>query len=429
MRTNKMLAVSLINQSLVIKMNKKPWERRLKDLAHLLNSCASTYFEPELFRLNLNQFLQTSRTVTFIIQKNKHDIDGYDDWYPKNVIDKWKDDPLMTWAKDSRNFIEKEGDLEMYSDAKATLLFSYIEEQDVDISTKDQLLCIGIKKLIRLAQKKLPSGVLDAAVVKSERRWVANTLKELELLNALTVIYVRIYDCCKALGRHVGIAIDEDIPVPTDFDSMREDVRRVSYLKLNNFNSGKVSYETVTYKVDNIPENIKERALSLGSKDGISDIGYLVDYYSKMADLTFSNDGYHIPILMLFDKEYKVIDLVSTKFDDQADKYIFWRLAADRAKTINAHGFLWVSELWIRNSRINSTKAIRDMPIIGEQLQVFGIDSNNRQKIVSWNILRENDHAKPTLDKPEIKKNTEGQAFFMRPVLKAIGGDISGLNG
>jgi len=410
-------------------MNKKPWERRLKDLAHLLNSCASTYFEPELFRLNLNQFLQTSRTVTFIIQKNKHDIDGYDDWYTKNVIDKWKSDPLMTWAKNSRNIIEKEGDLEMYSDAKATLLFSYIEEQDVEISTKDQLLCIGVKKLIRLAQKKLPSGVLDAAVVKSERRWVANTLKEFELLNALTVIYARIYDCCKALGRHVGIVIDEDIPVPTDFDSMREDVRRVSYLKLKNFNSGKVSYETVIYKVDDVPENIKERALSLGAKDSISNIENLVDYYSKMACLTFSDDGYHIPILMLFDKEYKVIDLVSTKFDDQADKYIFWRLAADRAKTINAHGFLWVSELWIRNSKINSTKAISDMPIIGEQLQVFGIDANNRQKIISWKILRENDHVKPTLDKPEVKKNTEGQAFFMRPVLKAIGGDISGLNG
>ncbi|MBW8182880.1 hypothetical protein [Shewanella nanhaiensis] len=410
-------------------MNKKPWERRLKDLAHLLNSCSSTYFEPELFRLNLNQFLQTARTVTFIIQKNKHDIEGYDDWYPQNVIDKWKDDPLMTWAKNSRNVIEKQGDLEMYSDAKATLLFSYVEEQDVEIVTKDRLLSIGIKKLIRLAQKKLPSGVLDAAVVKSERRWVANTLEDFELLGALTVIYARIYDCCKALGEHIGVAIAKDIPAPTGFDSMREEIRRVSYLKLKNFNSGKLSYDSVAYDADSIPENIKERARSLGTKGDISNTENLVDYYSKMAELTFSNDGYHIPILMLFDREYKVIDLVSTRFDDQADKYIFWRLAADRAKTINAHGFLWVSELWIRNSKINSTKAIREMPIIDEQLQVVGIDSNNNQKIVSWKILRESEHAKPTLGKPESKGTREGQAFFMRPVLKAIGGDISALNG
>jgi len=52
-------------------MTKKPWERRLKDLSHLLKCCIDTYFDPELFRLNLNQFLQTARTVTFIIQKNK----------------------------------------------------------------------------------------------------------------------------------------------------------------------------------------------------------------------------------------------------------------------------------------------------------------------------------------------------------------------
>ena len=202
-------------------MIKKPWERRLKDLAHLLNSCASTYFEPELFRLNLNQFLQTARTVTFIIQKNKRDITEYDTWYPLNVIDKWKNDPLMTWAKNSRNTIEKQGDLEMYSDAKATLLFSYIEEQDIEVITKEQLLGINIKRLVRLAQKKLPSGTLDAAVIKSERRWVANTLKDFELLSALTIIYSRMYDCCKSLGLHLGASIDESITRPNDFDSIR----------------------------------------------------------------------------------------------------------------------------------------------------------------------------------------------------------------
>ncbi|MDF5164346.1 hypothetical protein P3623_24615, partial [Vibrio parahaemolyticus] len=168
--------------------------------AHLLNACATTYFDPELFRLNLNQFLQTSRTVTFIIQKNKREIVGYDDWYPVNVVEKWQGDHLMTWAKNSRNIIEKQGDLEMYSSAKATLLFSYIEEQDIEITSREELLGVSIKRLVRLAQKKLPSGVTDAAVIKAERRWVANTLKDYELLHALSLIYARMYDCCKSLG-------------------------------------------------------------------------------------------------------------------------------------------------------------------------------------------------------------------------------------
>ena len=89
----------------------KPWERRLKDLSQLLRNCETTYFEPDLFRMNANQFLQTSRTVTFLIQKNKDSIIDFNSWYQAEVITPWKDDTVMTWAKDSRNKIEKQGDI------------------------------------------------------------------------------------------------------------------------------------------------------------------------------------------------------------------------------------------------------------------------------------------------------------------------------
>src|SRR5258706_14701498 len=109
------------------------WERRLKDLAQLLTNCGSTYFDPELFRQNTNQFLQTARTVTFIIQKNKNSIPTFDDWYKNAVLTPWSSDAVMIWAKDSRNVIEKEGDLEMHSTLRLTLLSSYRESLDVVI--------------------------------------------------------------------------------------------------------------------------------------------------------------------------------------------------------------------------------------------------------------------------------------------------------
>lgn len=102
-----------------------PWERRLKDLAQLLKNCETTYFDPELYRMNTNQFLQTARTVTFIIQKNKATIPCYETWYAENVIKPWANDPLMTWAKNSRNQIEKEGDLDLYSSLGVSLIYSY----------------------------------------------------------------------------------------------------------------------------------------------------------------------------------------------------------------------------------------------------------------------------------------------------------------
>lgn len=409
-------------------MKKKPWERRLKDLSHLLSTCAETYFDPELFRLNLNQFLQTSRTVTFIIQKNKSEIEGYDIWYPKNIVEKWGNDPLMTWAKNSRNAIEKQGDLDMYSEARATLIFSYLDEQDIEISTKESLLAIGVKKLIRIAQKKLPSGVTDSAVIKSERRWVANTLNDYELLHALTIIYSRVYDCCKSLGAWIESPIGEDIITPSAFDSLRDEIRHVTYFKMKDFSTGKTSFSSVKYDEKMIPEDIKERIKPIDKSCNLNSTEKLVEHFSKIAEIVFLKDGYHLQTLIFFNSEYQVVDLLSTRFDDQADKFIFWRLAADRAKMINAFGFVWISELWLRNPNFNRNKAVHKMPIIGEKLQVVGVDAKNFHKGISWKILREGEESKPTLDIIEHDDQKEGKAYFMRPVLKAIGGDISMLN-
>ncbi|HGE6130826.1 TPA: hypothetical protein ACGG8F_003614 [Vibrio cholerae] len=69
------------------------------------------------------------------------------------------------------------------------------------------------------------------------------------------------------------------------------------------------------------------------------------------------------------------------------------------------------------------------MPIVEEKLQVIGIDSANVQKSISWKVIRESEEAIPMLSSKEIDDPNEGQAFFMRPILKAIGGDVSRLNG
>lgn len=409
-------------------MIKKPWERRLKDLAHLLTICAQTYFDPELFRLNLNQFLTTSRTVTFIIQKNKNEIPGYEPWYKQNIIDQWRDDHLMTWAKDSRNAIEKEGDLDMFSEAKATLIFSYVEEQDIVISTRHELLGIGIKKLVRLAQKKLPSGVSDSAIIKSERRWVANTLENYELLHALNIIYSRVYDCCKALGDFVGNPMDGSVPTPSSFDSLRNEKRHVTYFKLNDYSTGRVTFSSASYDENIIPDSIKEKIDSIERPDNIGCIDDLVKSISKFVEINYLTYGHLVQTLFLFDKEYRVIDLLSTHFDEQSDKYIFWRIAADRAKMMNAYGFVWASELWLRTPDLKSYGVVHKMPIIGERLQVVGVDSDNNQKAINWNILRDTEESQPTLEQIETDTHHDGKGYYMRPILKAIGGDISMLN-
>lgn len=137
--------------------------------------------------------MQTARTITFIIQKHKADIPDFDRWYGKHVLEPWRADEIMVWAKESRNVIEKEGDLELHSSLQVTLFFSYLEEDDVRVRCgRDELLTAGVKRLERLAHEKLPAGVSSAAGLKIERTWITAKLESTELLQALGYVYSKV---------------------------------------------------------------------------------------------------------------------------------------------------------------------------------------------------------------------------------------------
>jgi hypothetical protein len=115
-----------------------PWRKRLGDLAQLIEQDDATYFEPDLFRINVNNAIQTARTVTFLIQKHKASIKDFDEWYLTHVLKPFKNDRIMNWLKEARNRIEKEGDLEVYSECTLETVFSYTDEGPrISLKTKD----------------------------------------------------------------------------------------------------------------------------------------------------------------------------------------------------------------------------------------------------------------------------------------------------
>ncbi|ENM4049452.1 hypothetical protein Q8348_003474 [Vibrio cholerae] len=400
-------------------MANKPWERRLKDLALILTNCSKTYFEPELFRMNLNQFLQTSRTVTFIIQKNKKSIPNFDEWYAKNVVEGLKNDSLMTWAKDSRNKIEKQGDLEMYSSASAKLAFSYLESEDVEFISCEAMLSVSIKKLTRFALKKMPTSLTDAAYIQVERRWVANTLPDWELLHALTTIYARMYESCSKLALYLDDKISGEIPSPSVLDCRRSSDRSVSYIKLRDFSQVSVDYRIS--KSDNflVPDSIKAVGEQLRGTQ-INNIKEAVEFNSKIAEATFNESGYHISMLFFLDECYMPIDMISYRPDDQADKYIFWRMAAERAKVLGAKAIISISEAWIRSYKNHLSKPISQMPIVGERLNIYGADINNDHHSISWVIERANAESKPILQSAAVDTDADSAVYFVLPVINAM---------
>jgi hypothetical protein len=98
--------------------------RRLAHLRANWNQALENYFHPGGFRIALQNAIATSRTVTFILQSHKAAIPDFDNWY-KPFIEKFRNNPIMVWAKDARNKIEKQGDLETLSQVRAELIASY----------------------------------------------------------------------------------------------------------------------------------------------------------------------------------------------------------------------------------------------------------------------------------------------------------------
>lgn len=402
-----------------------PWERRLRDLSNLLRECGRTYFSPDRFRQSLNQFLQTSRTVTFIIQKHKASIPDFESWYQAIVVDPWSQDTIMSWAKNSRNKIEKEGDLEMYSTLETALVFSYLKSQDRIVhTTKAELLRANVEKLLRFASLYLPPGVAYDAVLRIERRWVANSLPEYELLAAMTYVYGRSFDVALSLASHLQTDLDDTIPHPSSLDPTMSDARQTRYFRLREGGSLRYTSHPVTLDLEDFPSSqefapFKDGFASLKSSTNISEA---VRAFAGMAEATFKRFGNHEPMLFLLGDNWNVVDHFGTHFRDQAEKFIFWRHAAERAAYLRAFAAIWISEAWLRKMAEADLRPIHELPIEGERLNVTGVCATGEASVASWNIERSDEQIVPKLVPTELPNDpvNEGDIFFLVPILESM---------
>jgi hypothetical protein len=406
-----------------------PWERRLKDLGQLLTNCAATYFDPDLFRLNVNNFLQTSRTVTFVIQKNKAKIPNFDAWYTTNVTQAWAGDEVMKWAKDSRNVIEKEGDLELNSTLRVTLLFSYLEETDAVIQVdRADLLGARIGRLASLAKKSLPKHISDEAAIKVERRWITASLQRWELLHALSYVYTKIFSSCGQLAKHLGEKFEVSILEPGELDLMREEARGVRYLKLRTQNLHAIVGETVvidpaTFIPPDSVRTVFEKTLK--PDDTPTDLRSTIEWLAEIARATFEHYGCHISMLFIFDEKWLPAKMMQTAFADRIDKYIFWRYVGDQIKRLRAQGLAWISESWVRQTSTSvmpESIPVDEIPIVGERLNVMGLDRDGNMNLIAWGINRVGD-ASPTLELvgDAEKELAEFTAYYLVPAMRSMG--------
>jgi hypothetical protein len=143
---------------------------------------------------------------------------------------------------------------------------------------------------------------------------------------------------------------------------------------------------------------------------------------AAMAEQTFEHDGYHIPMLFLYDKDFKCVDGMSVRWSDQAEKFIFWRSVADRVVANRVTIVATIGEAWVRDMKGYQHLPIKDLPITGEELYVNLLDSTGSYMCTAWEIVRADDESKPSLrPRPEGVELAAKVPFYFAPTLRALG--------
>lgn len=188
-------------------------DRRLEDAHRLWHQAEAAYFEPDGFRLAIQNAIQTLRTVTFVLQKHKESIHDFDAWY-EGWQNKLRADALMVWMVDARNRIEKQGDLEAHSFLRAEIVASYLDPgPTIEIPAK---LFDSTPKIVgRIGDNAALRHVLKHGTLRIERRWVENTLPDYELLDAVSIAYGRISELVSDAHRQMGLECPVTIDVET----------------------------------------------------------------------------------------------------------------------------------------------------------------------------------------------------------------------
>jgi hypothetical protein len=391
-----------------------PWRRRLEDFGKLIQVADEAYFEPEDFRRAFNAALQTARTVTFLLQKNKATIPGFDDLHKRLIKDGLGSDPVMKWMIEARNTVEKEGDLATYSAMRARVIASHTDDTPWMDAESEEVLFAGTLALQRMWSKRTPDWYAESSVLVIERRWVANTLPEHELLDALIHGHRRLGTVVDAMDQAAGFQPAKMVDMTGAGSAMRK-----VFIKLSDGRT----YAAHQAEIPLTParaEQARARYGGLNTRflDPALSVSEHVEAWADLACTLFNKDGYHNAMYMLFGREGKPLKFGHVAPADRAEKYLFWRLMGDLAlANPDFHALFYIDEVWVREVGSAAWDGnVESAPITGEQLVVWGEAEDGERHELRFPIRRDGEAA--TVDRTITAPQLEGATMNMLDALR-----------
>lgn len=313
------------------------------DAIALWRAASRSYFQPNLFRRNVNNCIQTARSVTWVLQKQRHRVDHFDEWYAG-----WQrrmgDDPILRWLRDARTYIEKQGDLDTASTMRVTIIDSYLPNANVELDVPAQLRTQQIAHFLANSDH-LSNIVMPNATLRVERRWIDSELRDYELLNAIAHalrFYVDIL-----VDAHASLAaIDYDGRELAELGKIRStDGPRVAEIDLD-------TKDLVVLHRRQLHHDRKTAQLATmryGTDGRDFDPGGSLESFARAimerAKHVIAVDKWHAVYVWLF-RDNDLVQMISHQPNDRREKYLFWREVAEETRRVRANGVVTVGEIW-----------------------------------------------------------------------------------
>ncbi len=335
--------------------NRKPLaaEARLREAYQHWHHTAESYDDLEQFRIYLNSCIQALRNVTFILQKQKKEIQDFETWYGE-----WqeflKQDPIMSWCVSARNQIVKQGDLETYSIARASYLANYLVQPKKDFEADPFSSTEDIAKGIAGV---LPEKWRESGYLKVERRWVADSLPDHELLEALAYVFSVLSELvldasiqngppCYSKDPDNKISIDRGM-FPACMSSFSH--YRSVWLRLPNFEIEYISIKDVPFKNISEEQLVKRYGKTVFPQENNKDksvLFRLATQFKEQAKVMLSVDGYLVTVAMLLGKD-NILHIMPLHFEDNNQKYAIMEVVAREVERRRATGIILIGEIWV----------------------------------------------------------------------------------
>ncbi len=346
-------------------------DQRLADAHRLWHQAEAAYFDPDGFRLAIQNTIQTLRSVTFIVQNHKAVIPDFANWYGDYIDEKrgkrgkWQErlhaDPLMRWMVEARNKIEKQGDLESHSIVRVEIIASFYDVGPrIDVPAH---LFESTEAILRnIPNNLLGQHIRRNGVLRIQRRWVENTLPEYELLDAVAIYYGKLAELAHDAHRQMGLdppqTIHDEEGGSFDLPSMgwrfpcmigHEKPRA---LTVSLADGAKVEFETKNeiVKMDaaelaKLMDRYGSNAFEALKREYKTDAELAAGYFA-VAKAMFLRDGYHRSILLLF-RDRKLIKPIEVRTEGTFQKYVVMRQLADEVTKSGADAAILIGEVWL----------------------------------------------------------------------------------